>query len=68
MPDFDSGNRYYLYEWLAEIEQEDAINYIGLPELLADITSTALISPDSTLYLFTPPEVVITNENGETRR
>jgi hypothetical protein len=72
----ESSNGYYfLYEWLAEIE--DTTSPIGLPDLQADTdtttattttTSTPLTPPDSTLYLLTLPEVVITNENGETRR
>ncbi|KAI1181800.1 hypothetical protein F5B17DRAFT_240112 [Nemania serpens] len=72
MPDCGNNNSsngyYFLYEWLANIEQEDATNYIELPDLQVDTTSTALISPDSTLYPLTLPEVVITNENGETGR
>ncbi|KAI0525809.1 hypothetical protein F5B22DRAFT_587841 [Xylaria bambusicola] len=68
-----SNGYYFLYEWLAEIE--DTTSPIGLPDLPTDTdtttattTSTPLTPPDSTLYPLTPPEVVITNEDGETRR
>ncbi|KAI0977478.1 hypothetical protein F4678DRAFT_455623 [Xylaria arbuscula] len=69
-----SSGDYFLYEWLAEVE--DTTSPIGLPDLQADTNtttttttgSTPLTPPDSTRYPLSPPEVVITNENGETRR